>query len=777
MDEYAREIYQKTGLGERVPFDHFKSAYFRYLQGKKNGEFSQPLITFINFNYHNGTKRLFLTDVSGSGASIVFESFVGHGVNSDDGGNSVTFGNVPESKKSSLGAFKVAESYQGKYGYSLRVDGLSPGINNNARSRAIVFHASYYSTLRVIERNGRMGNSWGCFTVPFSYRDSLFGAIKDGTLLYAFHDDLQPEQTSGEGLSEVAMADNAPSNASINQGEPLPSLEDDPNYSSAPPSLASQGQAGMNECPTPGQGVDGEGTLNPVPDDVPERFDEENPQVPMNPNAPYHGSDDFVRCQGYADTKYDNLVSQTQSGGNVGSHFKSSWVDAENKTGTCENQYAEAALRYGTDHSGRIEECVGMTGMIDPRAFELEDPNAHFSTSSADGKITCDYKGVTSSIDYFACEDNLRKPHDEEILKQKQMREAQAEDFKEQGTKLEEELKNSGPNIQGASALMAGDLNSAAKGIAGEREEFQKARIQRMTAGLQAMPTHSSLLQRCQKYYSQQSLTSIDDFKAFSRTIPDIEIAIPNIKDPCPGVLNRMNNKFLVNKKAKNQAIKVIEELGGKVSTLQDQQSELGKRRRVNSAMSLNGSGSGNFGDDDPLKTYKKIDGDEASDRLDRQMGDVNVNFNSSTGNRRPAAFGATNFQGRARDQIYNEKSFKMNDYLSQLNSNSHMFFKSAAKDSPEKVLSFMKGHGLSLEDIEFAYRAGKITKERRDFLLQKLRGRVGVPKVARKVSFPTLGSAKRGQSEFQIEKDKEKSLFQIISHRYFKKIHLFSED
>ena len=44
------------------------------------------------------------------------------------------------SRQKFLGVYRTAETYQGKHGYSLRLDGLSPGKNSNARKRAIVVH-------------------------------------------------------------------------------------------------------------------------------------------------------------------------------------------------------------------------------------------------------------------------------------------------------------------------------------------------------------------------------------------------------------------------------------------------------------------------------------------------------------------------------------------------------------------------------------------------------------------------------------------------------------
>jgi hypothetical protein len=46
------------------------------------------------------------------------------------------FSNDLDSHQSSLGLFLTGDTYVGKNGYSLRLDGLEPGVNDRARDRA-----------------------------------------------------------------------------------------------------------------------------------------------------------------------------------------------------------------------------------------------------------------------------------------------------------------------------------------------------------------------------------------------------------------------------------------------------------------------------------------------------------------------------------------------------------------------------------------------------------------------------------------------------------------
>jgi hypothetical protein len=69
------------------------------------------------------------------------------------------------------------QTYYGKYGYSLQIEGLDNGINSNSLRRNIVFHS-----------NKKMKYKWtlGCFATPEEINQKLIDKIKGGTLVYAF---------------------------------------------------------------------------------------------------------------------------------------------------------------------------------------------------------------------------------------------------------------------------------------------------------------------------------------------------------------------------------------------------------------------------------------------------------------------------------------------------------------------------------------------------------------------------------------------------------------
>lgn len=111
---------------------------------------------------------------------------VAHGNGSDPGhtGFLDRFSNQHGSEATSNGAYTTAETYQGKYGLSMKVRGLD-WSNNNAEARAIVIHNAWYAEPEMVDIHGKLGRSQGCFA--FSRKDqwSVMHRLGDGRLIYA----------------------------------------------------------------------------------------------------------------------------------------------------------------------------------------------------------------------------------------------------------------------------------------------------------------------------------------------------------------------------------------------------------------------------------------------------------------------------------------------------------------------------------------------------------------------------------------------------------------
>jgi hypothetical protein len=131
---------------------------------------------------HSKVKRLYVFDVL---EQKVTSDYAAHGKNSDPlfTGFATRFSNTSGSLCTSLGIYKVAETYiSGKFGYAARLDGLEE-TNSRARSRAVVFHGAKYVSDAYVKANGKCGRSEGCVAVDFARSKDLIDKLKDGSLL------------------------------------------------------------------------------------------------------------------------------------------------------------------------------------------------------------------------------------------------------------------------------------------------------------------------------------------------------------------------------------------------------------------------------------------------------------------------------------------------------------------------------------------------------------------------------------------------------------------
>mgnify|MGYP001162396703 FL=1 len=132
----------------------------------------------IDYRRHSSEPRFFLVDMETMTADGYLVSH-GQGSDPDHDGMADTFSNISGSKMSSLGTFVTAETYYGKHGLSLRLDGLDDA-NSLARDRAIVIHGADY----VFPGGTKIGRSWGCPALEQAVAADLIPRIAEGTLIY-----------------------------------------------------------------------------------------------------------------------------------------------------------------------------------------------------------------------------------------------------------------------------------------------------------------------------------------------------------------------------------------------------------------------------------------------------------------------------------------------------------------------------------------------------------------------------------------------------------------
>ncbi|MDX9700544.1 MAG: murein L,D-transpeptidase catalytic domain family protein [Rhodocyclaceae bacterium] len=150
-------------------------------------------LAVIDFSKPSSEPRLWIFDLKRK--SLLLEELVAHGQNSGDD-MATAFSNVVGSHQSSIGLFRTQESYFGRHGYSLRMDGLEPGVNDKARERAIVIHAADYVDPAWITRQGRIGRSQGCPAVRPEVAQQVVDSLKDGQFMFSYYPDPEWLQSS-----------------------------------------------------------------------------------------------------------------------------------------------------------------------------------------------------------------------------------------------------------------------------------------------------------------------------------------------------------------------------------------------------------------------------------------------------------------------------------------------------------------------------------------------------------------------------------------------------
>ena len=114
------------------------------------------------------------------------ERLVAHGRGSDPqhDGWLKSFSNTINSEATSRGAYLVGDGFTGKYGTSLRLQGLDPD-NSNAYDRAIVMHPAWYAAPDMLAKWGKLGRSEGCFAMDPEYFGQSLALLAGGRLLFA----------------------------------------------------------------------------------------------------------------------------------------------------------------------------------------------------------------------------------------------------------------------------------------------------------------------------------------------------------------------------------------------------------------------------------------------------------------------------------------------------------------------------------------------------------------------------------------------------------------
>ena len=147
---------------------------------------SSQRLAVIDYSRPSTEPRLWVFDLPTR--KLLYQELVAHGRNSGEN-RARSFSNADGSLESSIGLFRTLQPYDGHNGYSLRMEGLEPGVNDHALQRALVIHGASYVSYSAARSQGRIGRSWGCPAVPLAVAPKLIDTLKGGQYVFAYYPD------------------------------------------------------------------------------------------------------------------------------------------------------------------------------------------------------------------------------------------------------------------------------------------------------------------------------------------------------------------------------------------------------------------------------------------------------------------------------------------------------------------------------------------------------------------------------------------------------------
>lgn len=177
--------FERSGLRPGV----FSKALDAFSIAVAEGQSDSLIVTVIDYELPSSEKRFWVIDLERK--QLLFHQHTSHGSGSDRNhdGRMDAASNVNGSGMSNVGLLRTGETYTGKHGKSLRLDGLEEGFNDNARERAVVVHAASYVDDAYVRRNGKAGRSLGCPSLDPDVSGRIIDTIKGGKLIFGYYPD------------------------------------------------------------------------------------------------------------------------------------------------------------------------------------------------------------------------------------------------------------------------------------------------------------------------------------------------------------------------------------------------------------------------------------------------------------------------------------------------------------------------------------------------------------------------------------------------------------
>ncbi|NHM01816.1 murein L,D-transpeptidase catalytic domain family protein [Flavobacterium difficile] len=186
FEEKTALIYNsiEAGFYSLPKLETFTKAFEGYSALENQGKIKNSILTIVDFSFSSTKERMWVIDMEQK--KILLQTLVSHGMNSGKE-FAKSFSNQNESFKSSLGFFITGETYTGKHGISLKLDGQEFGLNDNARERAVVIHGAEYVSKKLANKQGYIGRSQGCPAVAPEIAPKLINTIKNKSVLFIYH--------------------------------------------------------------------------------------------------------------------------------------------------------------------------------------------------------------------------------------------------------------------------------------------------------------------------------------------------------------------------------------------------------------------------------------------------------------------------------------------------------------------------------------------------------------------------------------------------------------
>ncbi len=192
LKEFTHKKYAELNQPE-ISYDAFHNATIGYYYLLKKGTLKNTrYLSIIDMSKSANKERYYLIDMKEN--KLVYQSLIAHGKNTGEE-YAKHFSNIENSYQTSIGFYTTAETYTGKNGLSMRMDGLEY-CNDKARKRDIVVHNADYVSPQYIKENGRLGRSFGCPALPIKGYEKIIEKIKNGSCFYIYYPDRKYFQKS-----------------------------------------------------------------------------------------------------------------------------------------------------------------------------------------------------------------------------------------------------------------------------------------------------------------------------------------------------------------------------------------------------------------------------------------------------------------------------------------------------------------------------------------------------------------------------------------------------